>query len=354
MILSLVLAGCRQEEPVQEFSMPVTVNLIANDVMAARNAVPVRRAIGDPGTAEQFLFPHHLYVIVMRQKPDKSWELWQYIERTLTDGDWTPGRYAGLLSTAGDSIYQYKDKLTLLLSNGSPVERQQFVGKVFAIASAVSLTFDKALNTDGIQNLNDALTLKFNASNEVQGYLQHIYSTPYNYEKDGMYYGEFSSVNQRVPTLNLLLYHIAAKVDIKWSVDEGKRINKTDPSEAIRLTNMKAKNLFNGYAYCFKPMENTAAAKLTAGYEREIVTPENEGLWWEGRAYFYTIPYTVTDDPGYFPLQMEMSTNGSSDKYRPTLNMQVNTSSPFVPWMRAMFNISNKLTDTEETKTIDL
>lgn len=232
----------------------------------------------------------------------------------------------------------------------------KFVGHVYAIASAEELTFNKSL--DAISSMSDVLNLTFStASDAIQENLQHIYTSPYNLEQDGAYYGSFDSKHQRVPRIDMLLYHVAAKVDIKWSVDEEKRINKTDPSEAIRLTYMKAKNLFNGYAYCFRPMENTEGSKLASGYSREIIlsTSDYEGLWWEGRAYFYTIPYTI-EDAGvrYFPLQMEMSTNGSSDKYRPTLNMQVNTSSPFVPWMRAMFNISNKLTDTEETKTIDL
>ena len=196
--------------------------------------------------------------------------------------------------------------------------------------------------------------LQFNVDDpDTKANLQEIYSSPYNYEVNGSYYGSFSSIYQKVPRVNLMLYHVAAKVDIKWSVDEEKRINKTDPSQAIRLTYMKAKNLFNGYAYCFKPMKNERAAKLATGDVVSIITPLDEGLWWEGRAYFYTIPYTVTGT-NYFPLQMEMSTNGSAAVYRPTLNMEVNTSSPFVPWMRAMFNINTKLEDKSETKTIDL
>lgn len=336
--------------------MPVSVCLSADDVMSARHAAPIRRAIGDPGTTERFLFPHYLYVIVMRQKPDESWELWQAIERTLTDEDWTPGRYDGRLSTAGDSIYRYDDQINLLLTNGSPLGgRQKFVGRVYAIASAEALTFDKTLNASGIQNLEDALNLKFSASDAMQGYLQHIYSTPYNYEVEGKYYGEFSSVSERVPQLNLLLYHVAAKVDIKWSVAESLRINKDHPENAVRLTYMQARNLFNGNAYCFKPMENTNATPLASGYSREIVTPTNEGLWWEGRAYFYTIPYSIeVTGERYFPLQMVLKTNGStSSGYRPTLNLKVDTGSPFVPWMRANFNITAPLEEKAEVKIIN-
>ena len=357
-MLTFVLAGCEREEPQQTVSMPITISLMSNDVMSARNAMPVRRAIGDPGTSEQFLFPHRLYILIMRQKPDESWELWHTIERTLTDGDWTPRRYGdGPFALIGDSIYQYNDHFDLLLDNGTLIGRQEFVGRVFAIVSAEELEFDKNLDDTGIQNLNDALTLKFNTAS-IQDKLQHIYATPYNYVVGGKYYGEFSSITEKVPKLDLLLYHVAAKVDIKWSVAESLRINKTDPSQAIRLTYMQAKNLFNGDAYCFKPMKNELGSLPGAGYGytiADIVTPEDEGLWWEGRDYFYTIPYTVTGEPDYFPLQMRMGTNGATKDdagYELTLKQMIDTSAVFVPWLRGDFKLTKPLENKEETKEV--
>ena len=122
---------------------------------------------------------------------------------------------------------------------------------------------------------------------------------------------------------------------------------------------MKACNLFDGYAYCFRPMRNELPAKLTSGYDlTNIVTADDEGLWWEGRSYFYTIPYVVTGEAVegkvYFPLQMKMETNSSGKYYLPTLNLKVDTTAVFVPWMRAMFNINTKLEDKSETIPIDL
>lgn len=346
--LLLLAFGCRldrtkDQEPLGSMSLPVTISLPMENTYAQRL---IRRSIGDPGKDERFARPKHVYFFVLKYDGE-NWSVWHKEHREPVDEDWTPKRYSGSLSTSGDSIYEYNRPIDLLLSN------EKFEGQVFVIASAEELVFNTPFAS--ISTADQVRNLQFNVDDpDTKANLQEIYSSPYNYEVNGSYYGSFSSIYQKVPRVNLMLYHVAAKVDIKWSVDEGKRINKTDPSEAIRLTYMKAKNLFNGYAYCFRPMENTEGSKLASGYEREIVTPLDEGLWWEGRAYFYTIPYTVTDNPGYFPLQMEMSTNGSSDKYRPTLNMQVNTSSPFVPWMRAMFNINTKLEDKSETKTIDL
>ena len=346
--LLLLVVGCRldrtkDQEPLGSMSLPVTISLPMENTYAQRL---IRRSIGDPGKDERFARPKHVYFFVLKYDGE-NWSVWHKEHREPADEDWTPKRYSGSLSTSGDSIYEYNRPINLLLSN------EKFEGQVFVIASAKELEFNTPFAS--ITTADQVRNLQFNvAEPNTNANLQDIYSSPYNYEVNGSYYGSFSSIYQKVPHVNLMLYHVAAKVDIKWSVAESLRINKDHPENAIRLTYMKAKNLFNGYAYCFKPMKNERAAILATGDVVSIITPLDEGLWWEGRAYFYTIPYTVTDNPSYFPLQMEMSTNGSSDKYRPTLNMQVNTSSPFVPWMRAMFNINTKLEDKSETKIIDL
>ncbi len=348
-LLWIVMAGCKTNEPSQKVGLPITISLPANEVMAA-HGVPVRKEIGDPGTTERFLFPHHLYFVVMKQNPDKSWMVWTTVHRTVTDADWIPKSYVGLLPTSGDSIYQYAEEIDLLLSSGD-----KFYGHVYAIASAVELDFNKDMAV--VTDLDDLHNLTFDASSDaVQTNLQHIYSSPYNLNYNGDYYGAFNSTYQKVPHINLMLYHVAAKVDIQWNVVDTMRINREDPSKAVRLTYMEARYLFNGNAYCFKPMRNELAALPSTGYTRaNIVRPTDEGLWWEGRSYFYTIPYTVTGAPDYFPLQMRLCTNGTSVEhaYRPTLKMQVDTSAVFVPWMRVRFNFTQPLEDKAETKIVD-
>ena len=350
-MLAVGLAGCKVNEPEQKIGLPLSICLPANEVQSARYAPAARRVIGDPGTTETFLFPHHLYIIVMKQDNDtKAWSVWETIDRTLTDADWKSTRYAGPLPTMGDSIYQYTEQINLLLSTSD-----HFKGRVFAVASAEELTFNKTLSSSDITSMDDLLGLTFNTSG-VQGSLQHIYSSPYNLTQGGDYYGSFSSYVQRVPHVNLLLYHIAAKVDIKWNVEESNRINKTDPTKGVRLTYMQVRNLFNSDAYCFKPMRNVSGAALTTGENIAIIdNSEDEGRWWEGRYYFYTIPYTITEGgKQYYPLQMTLKTNGSTGTgYQPTLNLKIDTTAVFVPWLRANFNLTAPLTDKTETKTID-
>lgn len=336
LLLLFLWTGCNTDEPAQKIKLPVSICIPANEIHP--NAAPAhRRAMGDPGTKEEFLFPNHLYFIVVKQNNDETWSVWEMQKQTLQNEDWILTRYNSFLPTYQDSIYRFDKEIDLLLSAGD-----KFDGRVYAIASAVELTFNRTFDKSNITNLEQTLTLTFNTAS-IQDNLQNIYTTPEALLYNGEYYGSFSSKFQRVPVVNLLLYHIAAKVDITW---------KTASSD-LRLTKMKAKNLFNGNAYCFKPMENSSGAPLDAGAEITIIGSNAVGQWWEGRYYFYTIPYTTTGKTGYFPLQMEMETNDSGNNYRPTIYMKVNTTDPFVPWLRANFNIDIELPNGTDTKTID-
>ena len=346
--LSLLLFSCEDHsklQPSKKVVLPITITLPIDATFDSSQA-PARRVIGDPGKNEKFLLPNYIYIIILKQVGE-NWVLWHQESNVLTREDWDTTRYVGSYNTPGDLIYQYTGKFNFLLNN------EDFNGRVYAMASAEPLSFNRSLSS--ITSLSDVESLTFDASSSIiQENLEHIYSTPYNYLVAERYYASFSTAGERVPHVSLQLYHVAAKVDIKWSVAENKRINKETPSSAVRLTYMDACHLFNDMAYCFKPMENVLPAKSASATTRSIVRPENEGLWWEGRSYFYTIPYTVSGVTNYFPLQMVLKTNDSSGTgYKPTLNLKIDTSTPFVPWLRATFNLSEPLTDKEETKTID-
>ena len=356
-LVVLLCVSCtnRHNEEIQrETEIPVSLCIpMSSEFYSHRSAA--RRIPGDPGKTEMFALPSYAYIFVLIYQ-DSKWKMLDIFEEIIPDEEWNPTHYIGLYKTEGDSIYHYTKKLQIML------EGQNVTGRAYAIASPVPLVFNKTLNSSAITDLDDLLELKIDISDDdTRDNLHNIYTTPYNYELSSVYYGTFDNNNTNVAPLNLLLYHIAAKVDITWNVDDEKRVNREHPEDAIRLTSMKACNLFNGNAYCFKPMENSSGASPLApeagtGDTITLVRPSDEGLWWEGRSYFYTIPYTTTADGkgNYFPLQMEMETNGSGDKYRPTIYMEVNKSQPFVPWLRATFNINNLLEDETDEKTAPL
>lgn len=348
MAAALLWTGCEGHSDIdskQGNPFSLSICLPVEESFAPAGGGPLR-VMGDPGTTERFELPSYVYIIIMKKAAgDPDWSLWEARRLTPLEGDWTKKRYVGLLQTTGDSIYEYNHEIDLTL----PSNRVD--GRVYAIASAVELSFNCALTAGELNTLDKVETLTFNSrASGIQENLQHIYSTPYNYMPDGVrYYGSFEK-EQKVPHVSLLLYHVAAKVDINWFVDEEKR-SKTN---MLRLTKMDACNLFNGNAFCFKPMENSLPALPTTTDSVHIVTRTDEGLWWEGRSYFYTIPYTTTGKTGYYPLQMQMETNESGNIYKPTVYLEVNTTSPFVPWLRATFNIKKPLDAGDDTKTVPL
>lgn len=342
-VLMLVCIACEREEPVKR-EIPFTIYLPAETMV--RHQSP-RRVMGDPGQTERFALPNYIYLFVF-WKQEGEWRIMDQEEWRLQNNDWKATRYTGPLMSEGDSIYSVTKRMNIMLV-GNNVQ-----GRTYAIASPVPLTFSKSLGS--IVTLDDVLDLKIDVSSqEIQDNLHNIYTTPYNYEVGGQYYGAFDNSVNYVVNLDLMLYHIASKVDIKWSVAEDKRIN-ADPSQAVRLTYMEARRLFNGWAYCFMPLRNTLPELPSSGYDiPDIVSPGDEGLWWEGRAYFYTIPYTVEGDPNYFPLQMKMGTNGTKETagYELTLKQKTDTSDVFVPWIRGVFNFNQPLDTKTAVKTVD-
>lgn len=353
MVLAFVWTGCKsddQNEPTNNSAVSLSICLPVDETSMMHRAGAPRRVMGDPGSYEKFSLPKYIYLFIA-YKDGVNWKVWDQITIDDAEENWVKQYYSGSMMGNGDSIYRYTKKIIKPLAAGD-----KFEGRIYAIASAKALTFDATL-TNSSSTLNDLLALRFSTSSSIiQQNLQHIYSTPYNYEMDDQYYGSFSSIDRNVPSISLMLYHVAAKVDITWSVADSARV-KAEGITPIRLTTMDACNLFNGDAYCFKPMENSMAAPLTPsageGDTLHIITPSDEGLWWEGRSYFYTIPYTTTGKAGYFPLQMRMATNGTATYCRPTIYLQVNTSSPFVPWLRATFNVKQPMTASTPEYTKD-
>ena len=346
---AMFFVSCSREhetDPDVSVQASLTLCLPAGDFSAVQNPSQ-RRVMGDPGLAERFLLPRYVYIFLLRQNGEQ-WNVYERIEDILDADSWEKSHYSGRLQSDGDTIYRYTRNVVYLLNN------DRFNGRVYAIMSAKRLSFENELSS--VETLDDVLNLRFDVSpDSIQQNLQHIYSSPYNYEVDGRYYGSFSSITSKSPVVNLLLYHVAAKVDMKWNVADTMRINNADPSQAVRLTSLCVRHLYDGWSYVFRPMENTLASMPTEGYEiNNIVTLADEGLWWEGRYYFYTIPYSVSGNGNYFPLQLVMRTNNlAGDGYQVTINQPFEPASPFVPWVRADLRLSRPLTNTTATFTID-
>jgi hypothetical protein len=197
--------------------------------------------------------------------------------------------------------------------------------RVYAAVSSTPLTLQvDRTSEETIKNATFTLT-----DENIQS-LQDIYSTPYNLMETvnnvKQYYGTIKDINSAVPHVDLILYHVAAKVDLLWNVAD-------DVQSDIRLTEMTVNGL-SCTGYLFRPNENGVPAH-DATYTRAI--PINIGNQWDGRAYFYAIPYS---NGTYYPLTLDLqAADGKPDKIGVALDIPYATENPYTHWMRGNITI---------------
>lgn len=312
-----LLASCSSDDEAgrDRVAMPVTLTIPVTDE-GTPDAAKATRA-GDPGTYEAFKLPTHAYIyIVCKNAAGK--DVVVGTTPTLSD-NWTKTR-----AESGDSVYQYQGRITVYL----PIDRQA-TGKVYVALSTVEL---KGLPTnDEIYARTDldetqVQNFRFEVNKEVRNELANIYSTPYNYRPDGVnYYGTMTDFNTLTPSLDIVLYHVAAKLDLLWNVAAASQQTKAVKSLTLELPT-------NTEAYIFKPLENTPGTAT-----RDTTFTTNIGNQWNGRAYCYVIPMISTGDTYTFKTSIALADNSKRDT---TVSAGIiNRSSAFAPWMRGVITI---------------
>lgn len=228
--------------PAEGFVNPTDVG-IGNDEPASTLAVT--RALGDPGTYEQFHLPRYIYLFLCNESTNGTESvIYQKIEIPANEltSSWEKTVWGN------DSIYTYKGNVSINL----PLNRSK--GKIYAAASYMPLhTTNVSSSEDKNSNhlsFNCAMPNKFDNSNQreyinesktytgtygtekavkdiifsnitLRNYMQDVYSTPYNKTDDnGDYYGTITDYASNVPNINIVLYHVATKVDLQWTIDE--------------------------------------------------------------------------------------------------------------------------------------
>ena len=363
------MCGCQPDEPTQKLSMPLSICLPAGEIYTSQQA-PQMRAFGDPGTTEQFALPQYLYIFIVKYEGvgDEgkatltNWKVWEILTKSFEDEEganetakkaawnarWEKRRYTGLYDTEEDIVYQYTAIIHQLLEEGG------FDGRVYVVASAVPLTFTPTIN--GSSTLADLLgmTFRFDGGDaydtNVRNNLQNIYSTPYNYNGNGVdYYGSFYAT-QKVPHFDLLLYHVAAKVDLMWNVTDSIDTDDddepdTDLRSLVKLSYIAVDSLYDGPCYLFKPTENTIGNNKVypSGYTKVLVESLSPGTQWNGRKYFYAIPYKNNDSPTkHYPLKLRLQKNGDSSSGASYYSKIVDTEVPEVwtSWIRGQITVN--------------
>lgn len=231
--------------PAEGFVSPTDVG-IGDEAVTPASATT--RAPGDPGTYEQFHLPRYIYLFLCNESTNGTESvIYQKIE--IPDNELTSSWEKTVSGT--DSIYTYKGTVSINL----PLNRRK--GKIYAAASYIplhttnassSMAEDKNSNhlsfncdrpskfgdsnypreyinesktyTDGTYGTENAVKNIIFSNITLRNYMQDVYSTPYNKTDNGVYYGTITDYASNVPNINIVLYHVATKVDVQWSIDE--------------------------------------------------------------------------------------------------------------------------------------
>lgn len=359
MLFTLFFISCGNEEEQVfrgqgiPFTLPIEL-LLQPDVEVAT------RAPGDPGTYEKFKFPRYAYIYLVAFGDEfpagKVCEL-----DTDEDGVGEGNRWPEVLTTGwskatnsqevpqtlNDSIYRHTAlDAHFMLPSGTTS------AKVYIAASYEELKKNgAALPTLTVANNEaDVLGITFDADEAAfRSNLQNLYSTPYNYMPaaapyNGNYYG---TVNLKTRVVRMMLYHVAAKVDVKWNIVEDKQAD-------YYISYVQARQLKQKNCLLFKPTENTwTTADDAANYSLDLVDGDI-GRQWLGRQYFYAIPYGPT-----YNIHLHFLKNGDAKAtydatgYNLKLTKGMSAFPVFTPWIRADLRFTTDGIMTYDTDEIE-
>lgn len=278
---------------------------------------------GDPGTYESFELPTHLYIFIYVKESD-SQEVITYKHMQVDRNNWTK------TVVGTDSVYQYNSSIPFDI----PAEREEI--RVYAAAwnhpltlkngtKEISSPSDVTSETE-IQNITFDLSTT-DLTNDIKN-LQNLYSSPYNYNVDGKYYGTMKDVESSQPNIELMLYHVASKLDLMWNVNE-------DKQSTTRVTYVGAEKIKTAGCKLFKPMENDD--ENTTGSIGEDMS-KSIGSQWLGRKSFYIIPYKNKSGntfPVYFQMRCNDKDSGS------TISQTITPlGAVFTPWIRGFITVA--------------
>ena len=313
------LTACSSTDPSVEddhvVRMPVNLFIPATDasLVGTGNAgAKATRAEGDPGTYEQFKLPTYSYIyIITKDDNDKDFVT---LSTNQLKGTWKKERYEGSLATANDSVYRYEGYIDVYLP-----DKRKPQGAVYAALSAVKLPGLPTGNESTVNSYTgeEVKNFQFTMSEDIQKEIQNIYSTPYNYNIKGTYYGTMYNMHTVNPSINIVLYHIASKLDVQWNVASGIQ-------NSLKLSTMTLVTPQPDNCYIFRPLENTATANRSQTYSLDA------GSQWYGRQYEYVIP--VVGGDGKYSFTMSFN-NGTTEKSKVISAGTIDKSKPFTPWM---------------------
>ena len=319
---ALLLASCSSdpgaEDGGRQVRMPIVLAIPANnaELTTGTTGAKATRAEGDPGTYEKFQLPEYLYIYLINTSIDET------KTKVLTPEGMNPStgyplskdKWTKTTTTDNkkDSIYTYTDQIRIII----PEDRK--TGVVYAAMSTVPITVS-GVDMDNPATVADATFTLDVAKGKESEALKNLYSSPYNLNNANGYYGTVSDYSSNSPYINMVLYHVASKLDVQWNVD-------ASVQDKVKISKITLTKLSGG-GKLFKPLENTASSSTT--YADTITL--DAGSQWYGRKATYVIPVKQSDGKYQFPMTLTNSVDNSVKTATATPPATTNT--VFVPWI---------------------
>ena len=344
--------------PAEGFVSPTDVG-IGNDEPASTLALT--RVPGDPGTAETFDLPQYLYIYLVSTSSSNSTQV-IFKKQEVKPEDWklsTSGDNTNNHFLAKDGLYVYQGHLSINL----PLNRKE--GRVYVVASNLELDNSGTYNlvTDvsswsSSKKVEDGVT--FTNQSSLRNNMQNLYSSPYNLKNDeGNYYGIIKDYASNVPHIDMVLYHVATKVDLQWTIDEqfqgtkewvqvkkesngsnytmrSTTDNTSEDYNKVFFSYIEARLLPKEQLPIFKPMNVTSSSgtfdaaflgeekdtgnsqsytdangntKTRKEYYQVLPETEKSGMYY-GRKVIYVMPKLVTSSSGgYYDITLKILVN---------------------------------------------
>lgn len=337
--------------PAEGFVNPTDVG-IGNDEPASTLAVT--RALGDPGEAETFELPKYLYIYLVSTSSSNSTQV-IFKKQEVKPEDWKLFTSEGNTNehfSAKDGLYVYQGHLSINL----PLNRKE--GRVYVVASNLELdnsgTYNLVTDVSSWKSHTDVEdSVTFTNQSDLRSNMQNLYSSPYNLKNnEGNYYGTIKDYASNVPHIDMVLYHVATKIDLQWTIDEQfqgtkewvqEKKKKNGSDDTMRSTPDNTSKDYNKvfFSYIearllpkeklpiFKPMNVTSSSGTfdAAFLGKEVdtgnkdsqnrkeyyqVLPEEEksGMYY-GRKVIYVMPKLVTPSSGdyYYDITLKILVN---------------------------------------------
>lgn len=306
-------------QPIDKFN----VRLRVNHDWQLGNAVS-RATTGDPGNEDKYAKPKYIYYVfcvggnvkevngAYFNKIETPDEAWKTSEDKVFD---TYQKY-------NESTKKYEDEDAVL--EFSVLDTEKDLDKnVYFVASMEELdeTFkttniNSGTKEDAIQALLYNITAKTSAETDAeyqtrsQSFLKNLYSTPW--ESQSTFIGALKD-----PYQDVILYHVAAKVDLKWN--SSVMLPITGDNAFVKVNSVKATDLS-----LFKPTTNVYE---TGSYN--VKAPIEEDTWLNGRQVFY-LPQFANSDCTY---NVKIG-----DKTAENVTFSPATTNGFTSWLRWLAN----------------